>query len=59
MSTGNGARLGWLVDPIRRELTIYRSDGSVERRAGLGVADGETVLRGSSSTSPRHWEPGF
>ena len=55
----NGARLGWLVDPIRRELTIYRSDGSVERRAGLGVADGETVLPGFQLDLSAAWEPGF
>ena len=26
----NGAGLGWLIDPQRREVFVYRSDGSVE-----------------------------
>ena len=26
----NGTRLGWLIDPQRREVFVYRSDGSVE-----------------------------
>ncbi len=26
----NGAGLGWLIDPLRREVFVYRPDGSVE-----------------------------
>ena len=26
----NGARLGWLIDPLRGEVFVYRPDGSVE-----------------------------
>ena len=26
----NGTSLGWLIDPQRREVFVYRSDGSVE-----------------------------
>ncbi len=26
----NGAGLGWLIDPLRGEVFVYRPDGSVE-----------------------------
>ena len=42
----NGARLGWLIDPARRQVTIYRADGSLEQRAESDVVTGETVLPG-------------
>ncbi len=44
----NGARLGWLIDPARRQVTIYRADGSLEQRAEPDVLTGETVLPGFS-----------
>ena len=44
----NGARLGWLVDPARRQVTIYRAGGSPEQRAEPAVVTGETVLPGFS-----------
>ena len=40
----NGARLGWLIDPARRRVAIYRADGSLEQRAEPDVVTGETVL---------------
>ena len=42
----NGARLGWLIDPARRQVTIHRADGSLERSAGTDAVSGETVLPG-------------
>ena len=45
----NGARLGFLIDPIDRQAFIYRPDGAVEHIAGLDAAlSGESVLPGFS-----------
>ena len=53
----NGARLGWLVDPARRQVAIYRTDGSVEQRTDMVI--GETVLPGFSLDLAAVWEPPF
>ncbi len=53
----NGARLGWLVDPARRQVTIYRADGSLEHRHD--VVTGETVLPGFSLDLAAIWKPAF
>ena len=55
----NGARLGWLVDPVRRQVVIYRPDGVAERYAGSGVLTGESVLPGFALDIAAVWEPGF
>ena len=55
----NGARLGWLIDPLRREVTIYRADGSLDQRAGSGVVSGEAVLPGFALDLSAVWKPAF
>ena len=55
----NGARLGWLIDPARREVAIYRADGSLEQRSEPGVVTGETVLPGFSLDLAALWKPPF
>ena len=55
----NGARLGWLIDPLRREVTIYRADGSLDRRAGSGLVSGEAVLPGFALDLSAVWKPAF
>ena len=55
----NGARLGWLIDPARREVTVYRADGSPEQRAEPDVVTGETVLPRFSLDLPAIWKPAF
>ena len=55
----NGVRLGWLIDPARRRVTVYRPDGGAEQRAGAGVLTGETVLPGFALDVAVVWEPGF
>lgn len=42
----NGARLGWLIDPIKRQVHIYRPDQSVERLDEPKTLSGEDVLPG-------------
>ncbi len=55
----NGAHLGWLIDPARRQVAIYRADGSLEQRAEPDVVTGETVLPGFSLDLPAIWKPAF
>ena len=61
----NGARLGWLIDPLRRTVAVYRSDGSVERRAGpvivtmVTIVSGEPVLPGFVLDLSTIWKPAF
>ena len=55
----NGARLGWLIDPARREVTIYRADGSLDQRTEPEVVTGETVLPGFSLDLAAVWKPPF
>ena len=55
----NGARLGWLIDPPRRQVTVYRADGSLEQRAGPGVVTGGTVLPGFSLDLAAVCKPAF
>ena len=54
----NGARLGWLVDPGRRQVAIYRAGGGVAR-TGSDVLTGESVLPGFALDVAFVWEPGF
>ena len=55
----NGARLGWLIDPAYRQVTIYRTDGSLEQRAKPDVVTGETMLPGFSLDLAAIWAPAF
>ena len=55
----NGARLGWLVDPVRRQVVIYRAEGGAEQRTGSGVLTGESVLPGFALDVDAIWEPAF
>ncbi|MYH31485.1 MAG: Uma2 family endonuclease [Acidobacteria bacterium] len=55
----NGARLGWLVDPGRRQVAIYRADGGAEQRTGSGVLTGESVLPGFVLDVAAIWKAGF
>ncbi|MCY4633552.1 MAG: Uma2 family endonuclease [Acidobacteria bacterium] len=55
----NGARLGWLIDPVRRQVVIYRAEGGAEQRTGSGVLTGESVLPGFMLDVAAVWEPGF
>ena len=43
-----GARLGWLIDPARRQVAVYEAGGDAEPRVGRGVVTGGAVLPGFS-----------
>ncbi len=42
----NGARLGWLIDPIKHQVHIYRPECPVEILDQPKTLSGETVLQG-------------
>jgi Uma2 family endonuclease len=43
---GAGARLAWVVDPIRRSARVYRADGSESYLTAADSLDGEDLLPG-------------
>ena len=55
----NGARLGWLIDPGRRQVAIYRAEGVEEPRSGAGVLTGDPVLPGFTLDVAAIWKAGF
>jgi Uma2 family endonuclease len=51
----NGARLGWLIDPIRKEAHIYRPNRPVEILAMPSQLTGEEVLPGFTLELAEIW----
>ena len=46
ISTANGCPLGWLIDPGRRAVSVYRPGRRAERLAADGALPGDPVLIG-------------
>jgi len=42
----NGARLGWLIDPLERRVYIYRPGQPIEQLADPATLSGDPVLPG-------------
>lgn len=42
----NGAKLGWLINPKRKEVSIYRANGKIEVLENPQMVSGEEVLKG-------------
>jgi Uma2 family endonuclease len=42
----NGARLGWLIDPLKKQVHVYRPDAAVEVMDNPQTVCGEPLLRG-------------
>ena len=42
----NGVRLGWLIDPYKKRIHIYRADKSIEVLENAEKVSGEDVLHG-------------
>jgi Uma2 family endonuclease len=53
----NGAQLGWLIDPDRRSVAIYRPDGEAEMRLGLDSIAGEGPVAGFVLDLAFVWNP--
>jgi len=53
----NGAQLGWLIDPDRRSVAIYRPDAPVETRTDLDSIAGEGPVAGFVLDLSFVWNP--
>ena len=53
----NGVRLGWLIDPDRRRVAVYHSDGGVAWHDRPATISGEPVLPGFVLRLTAIWEP--
>lgn len=56
---GNGARLGWLLDPTTRSVHVYREGGAIEEIKDAERVGGEPLLTGFVLDLQRIWEVGF
>jgi Uma2 family endonuclease len=55
----NGTELGWLINPRRREVFVYRPDQAVLHLKNPDTIAGEPVLPGFTLDLRQIWEPGF
>ena len=53
----NGAQLGWLIDPERRSVEIYRPGCEVETLTGIGEIEGEGPVAGFVLDLTYVWDP--
>ena len=51
----NGARLGWLLDPLEKQVFVYRPDAPVEHLKEPATLSGEPVLAGFTLDLARVW----
>jgi Uma2 family endonuclease len=54
---GNGAQLGWLIDPERRAVEIFRPAGDPETRLEPGAVQGEGPVAGFTLDLSPVWDP--
>lgn len=52
----NGARLGWLIDPLKRRVHVYRPNTAVEILDNPETISGETVLPGFELKLEKIWK---
>lgn len=55
----NGARLGWLLDPLERQAHVYRSGAQVEILDNPDSLSADPELAGFTLGLTRIWEPAF
>lgn len=55
----NGARLGWLIDPLERRIHVYRPGAKVEVLDDAASVSGSPELPGFELELERIWEPGW
>jgi len=53
----NGAQLGWLIDPKKRTVAIYRATGEVETRTGIDSLTGEGPVASFELNLAFVWNP--
>jgi Uma2 family endonuclease len=54
-----GARLGWLVDPVERQVYVYRPGVPIEILEAPVTVSGDPVLPGFELALTRIWSPGW
>ncbi len=52
----NGASLGWLIDPTKRRVYIYRPNAEVEILQNPATVSGEPLLKGFTLNLKEIWE---
>jgi len=55
----NGAQLGWLIDPLKRRVYVYRPGAAVERLDNPTTISGDPELPGFVLDLTRIWEANF
>lgn len=55
----NGARLGWLIDPMTRRVHVYQPDQSPVVLANPASVSGDPILPGFVFDLTYVWDPGF
>jgi Uma2 family endonuclease len=53
----NGAQLGWLIDPAKRSVTIYRPNSEPETRSNIDSITGEGLLATFTLDLAFIWNP--
>ena len=51
----NGAKLGWLIDPIQRQVFVYRPGSEVETLDAPDEVSGEPLLKGFRLRTEQLW----
>ena len=51
----NGVRLGWLIDPYKKRVHVYRGDKTVGVLENPNTVSGEDVLRGFELNLTEIW----
>ena len=51
----NGVQLGWLLDPVRKNVHIYRPDPAPEILDNPAIVSGEPLLRGFALNLQKIW----
>lgn len=57
--SANGTELGWLINPKRREVFVYRPNHFVLHLQNPETVSGDPVLPGFTLDLSQIWEPGF
>ena len=55
----NGAQLGWLIDPVERQVLVYRPQQPVQQLLNPFEMSGDPELPGFTLRMEEIWEPGF
>jgi Uma2 family endonuclease len=51
----NGAQLGWLIDPIKKKVYVYRPNVDVEILDNPQTVSGEPLLKGFELNVQKIW----